>query len=187
MGGSYFANPVIYLIRVAFEFYLIALMLRFLLQWVRADFYNPISQFIVKITNPPLLPLRKLIPGIAGIDLAAVILMLVIALVELLLISILLGIAPTPAMLLARSVADLIELFLNIFFFSIIVQVILSWVAPNQYNPVTILIHQINEPLLRPIRKFLPPMGGFDFSPLIAIVLIQLSKMILIHPLLMIH
>lgn len=183
MGGSYFTNPIIYLIRIIFEFYLLAIILRFLLQWIRADFYNPISQFIVKITNPPLIPLRKVIPGIGGVDMAAVVLMLAVALLQLLLLSLLSGFVISPAMLIARSVADIIELTLNIFFFSILIQVILSWVAPHQYNPVTVVIHQLNEPLLQPLRRMLPPMGGFDFSPLIAIVLLQISKMILLPPL----
>lgn len=183
MSGGYFTNPIIFLIRVVFEFYLLAIMLRFLLQWLRADFYNPVSQFIVKITNPPLIPLRKVIPGFGGIDLAALILMLAVAMLKIWLIIILSGFLPSVPMLLARSLADLIELFLNIYFVSIIIQVVLSWVAPHQYNPVTILIHQINEPLLQPLRRILPPMGGFDFSPLIAIVLIQLSRMILLPPL----
>jgi YggT family protein len=183
MSGAYFTNPVIYLIRIVFEFYLLAIILRFLLQWIRADFYNPISQFIVKITNPPLRPMRKIIPGLGGVDVAALILMLLVALVQMLLISALSGHMPTASMVLARSVADIVELSLNIFFFTILIQVILSWVAPHQYNPVTVLIHQLNEPLLTPLRKILPPMGGFDFSPLIAIVLIQISKMILLPPL----
>lgn len=186
MGNAYFTNPIIYLIRILFEFYLLAIMLRFLLQWIHADFYNPISQFIVKITNPPLIPLRKLIPGIGGIDLAALILLLIIALIQLLLISTLSGYMPTALKLITLSIADLIELFLNIYFFTILIQVVLSWVAPHQHNPVTILIHQLNEPLMRPLRQILPPMGAFDFSPIIAIVLIQISKMILLPPLYMI-
>jgi len=183
MGSTYFTNPIIYLLRIVFEFYLLAIMLRFLLQWIRADFYNPLSQFILKITNPPLLPLRKIIPGYGGVDLAALLLMLAVALLQFLLISLISGFMPSAALLLARSVADLLELFLNIFFFSILIQVVLSWVAPQHYNPITVLIHQLNEPLLRPVRRILPPMGGFDFSPLVVIVLIQMSKMILLPPL----
>ncbi|MBN1379464.1 MAG: YggT family protein [Gammaproteobacteria bacterium] len=187
MGSDYFTNPFVFLIQVVFQFYLLAIMLRFLLQWLRADFYNPISQFIVKITNPPLLPLRKIIPSYGGIDLAALILMLIVAIVQWLLIVLLRGYVPTITFLLARSLAELVELFLNIYLFSILIQVVLSWIAPYQYNPVTILIHQLNEPLLQPIRRLLPSMGGFDFSPLIAVVLIQISKMFLLPPLMRIY
>ena len=187
MSNNYFTNPIIFLIRIVFEFYLLAIMLRFLFQWIRADFYNPISQFIVRITNPPLIPLRKVIPGVGGVDMAALVLLLTIALIQLFTISLLSGFIPTTLMLFARSIADLIELFLNIYFFSILVQVILSWVAPHQYNPVVALIHQLNDPLMRPLRKIMPQMGGFDFTPMIAIILIQLSKMILLPPLYMIR
>ena len=187
MGSTYFTNPIIFLVRILFEFYLLAVMLRFILQWIRADFYNPISQFIVKITNPPIIPLRKVIPGIAGLDIASIVLMVLLAILQILVISMLGGFVPTVAMLISRAIADLIMLFLNIYFFSILIQVILSWIAPHQYNPVTVLIHQLNEPLLRPLRRILPEAGGFDFSPLLAIILIQLSKMILIPPLMQIH
>lgn len=181
--NGYLTNPVVFLIQTAFSLYILAVMLRFLLQWVRADFYNPLSQFIVKVTNPPLVPLRRILPGAGGLDLAAVILMLALAMLELLIVYSLKGFTPGPVLLLARAVAQLIELFLNIFMVTIIIQVVLSWVAPQQYNPVTVLLHQLNDPLLRPLRRVLPDMGGLDFSPLVALVLIQLSKMILLPPL----
>ncbi len=187
MGSTYFTNPIIFLVRIIFEFYLLVIMLRFILQWIRADFYNPVSQFIVKITNPLIIPLRKIIPGIAGLDLASLVLMISVAILQILVISMLSGFVPSMAMLISRGMVDLITLFLNIYFFTIIIQVVLSWIAPHQYNPIIALIHQLNEPLLRPIRKLLPASAGIDFSPLLAIILIQLSKMILIPPLLQFH
>lgn len=183
MGSSYFTNPVVFLISTAFDLYIIAVILRFLLQWVRADFYNPVSQFLVKATNPPLVPLRRILPGVGGIDLASIVLMLALASAELFLIIMLSGATPGALFLVARAVAKIVELFLGIYTFSIIIQVILSWVNPHSYNPVTMLLHQLNDPLLRPIRRLLPDMGGFDLSPLLAIVLIQVSKMILLPPL----
>lgn len=188
MSFAYFVNPIIFLISVVFELYLLVVMLRVILQWIRADFYyNPICQFIVKITNPLVIPFRKVIPGIAGIDLASIVLLLVTAMLKLLIIDLLSGFGLTAPMLIARSVADILALFLNIYFFTILIQVILSWIAPHQHNHVTVLIHQLNEPLLQPIRRFLPTTSGFDFSPLVAIILIQLSKMILIPPLMHIY
>lgn len=181
--NGYFANPLIFLIETIVGLYILAVMLRFLLQWVHADFYNPLSQFIVKITNPVLIPLRRLIPGFGGIDWASVVLALLLIGLKLMIISAVQGRLPPAASLPPLMLAELISLFLNIFFFTILVQVIISWVAPNQYNPVTVLLHQLNEPLLRPIRRLLPPMGGLDFSPLVAILLIQLSKMLLLPPL----
>jgi YggT family protein len=186
MGSAYFLNPVLFILTTAFELYIIAIILRFLLQWVRADFYNPISQFLVKVTNPPLAPLRRLLPGFAGLDLAAILLALLIAMLEIALIRLIGGYAIGFVYLIAEGLAKIIQLFMGIYFFTIIIQVVLSWVNPGQYNPVTVLLYQINQPLLRPIRRLLPDAGGFDFSPLVALLLIQLSKMILLPPLHMI-
>lgn len=183
MGGNYFTNPVIFLVQTAFSLYILAVMLRFLLQWVRADFYNPITQFLVKVTNPPLVPLRRILPGLGGVDLASIVLMLALAVLQVLAVYAIRGFVPGPVMLLSNGLAQLIELFLNIFLVTILIQVVLSWIAPNQFNPATILIHQLNEPLLRPLRRAIPAMGGLDLSPLVALLVIQLSKMILLPPL----
>jgi YggT family protein len=185
MDSTYFTNPLVFLIGTAFDLYIAAVILRFLLQWVRADFYNPVSQFLVKATNPPLIPLRRLLPGIGGIDLASLVLMLILAITKWLLLSVLHGAFPGIVSLLVLAIAEVIKIFIGIYFFSIIIQVILSWVSPHQYNPVSVLLYQLNEPLLRPIRRLLPPTGGFDLSPLLALVLLQLSKMILLPPLYM--
>jgi YggT family protein len=181
--NGYLANPLIFLIEVIVGFYILAVMLRFLLQWMHADFYNPVSRFILKITNPVLVPLRRLIPGFGGIDWASVILLLVLTSLKLLLIFGVQGRLLPMAALAPLVLAELIALFLNIFFFSILIQVILSWIAPGQYNPAAVLLHQLNEPLLQPMRRLLPPIGGMDLSPLLAMVLIQLSKMLLLPPL----
>lgn len=182
MGSSYLTNPLVYLIETLFFLYTLAVMLRFLLQWVHADFFNPISRFIVKITNPPLVPLRRVIPAIGGLDTASLVLLLLLALVKVVLIYLIGGFLITPMTVLPRAVGDLIALFLNIYLVSIIIQVVLSWIAPQQYNPVSVLLYQINEPLLRPVRRLLPPIEGFDFSPLVVILIIQLSKMIILPP-----
>ena len=187
MGSSYLTNPIVFLLSTALDLYIVAVILRFLLQWIRADFYNPISQFLVKATNPPLIPLRRILPGLGGIDLAALILILILAIIELFLIFLLKGVTPTPIFLIAQAIAKIIELFLSLYFFTILIQVALSWINPNTYNPTSMLLHQLNEPLLRPLRRLLPQMGGFDLSPLIAIVLIQVSKMILLPPIYMLR
>jgi YggT family protein len=179
--NGFFTDPLIFLIEVIVGFYILAVMLRLLLQWLHADFYNPMSQFIVKITNPVLVPLRRLIPGFGGIDWASVILLLLLAGLKLLLIYGVQGRLPPVSILVLLVLADLISLLLNIFIFSILIQVIISWVAPHQYNPVAVLLHQLNEPLLRPIRRLLPHVAGVDLSPLVALVLLQLSKMMLLR------
>lgn len=183
MNGPYASNAAIFLVQTAFGLYILAVMLRFLLQWVRADFYNPLVQVLVRITNPVLVHLRRLVPGLYGIDLAAVVLMLVLQGLELYLIANLLGGNMPVASLVLGSVAKLLGLVINIYFWTILIQVILSWVNPQAYNPAVALIHSLTEPVLRPARRMMPDLGGLDLSPLLVIVLLQLVKMLLIAPL----
>ncbi|HEY3487877.1 MAG TPA: YggT family protein [Gammaproteobacteria bacterium] len=181
--NSYLANPLAFLIDVTVGLFILAVMLRFLLQWVHADFYNPVSQLIVRVTNPLLKPLRRIIPGFGGVDWASIILLLLLTSLKLLLLFALQGRLPPWPGLAPLVLAELISSFLNIFMFTILIQVIISWVAPHQHNPAAMLLQQLNEPLLRPLRRLLPPMGGLDLSPLLVLVLIQLSKILLLPPL----
>lgn len=180
MGGGYFGNAGVFLINTVFGLYILIVMLRFLLQLVRGDFYNPVSQFLVKATSPVLVPLRRVIPGLFGIDFAAVFLLLVLQIMQLVLLGLVKGYAFQPLGLVVMSIAELASLTLNIFFFSILIQVILSWVNPGAYNPVTALVYGLNEPLLRPARRLIPPVSGFDFSPLVVGVALKLVEMTLI-------
>ena len=154
MGGSYVGNAATFLIETVFGLYILLIMLRFLLQWARADFYNPVSQFIVTATQPPLTPLRRIIPGFAGLDLAALVL----------------------------SIAELLGLLINVFIFSILIQVIISWVNPGMHNPVMGLLHSLTEPLLGPARRVIPPISGLDLSPIVVIVFLQLVSMLAVAP-----
>lgn len=168
-----------FLIQTLGGLYIMAVLVRFLLQLVRADFYNPISQAIVKITSPLLNPLRKIIPGYGGIDMASLVLALVL---QILLIYALFMVAgapvaqlPFPAIL-VRSLVELGLELLNIYMFSLIVIAIASWVAPNSYNPGLMLLHQITEPLSSRIRKVIPPLGGLDFSLMVLVIIIVTLK-----------
>ncbi len=183
MGSSYFTNPVVFLIQVLFGAYILVVMLRFLLQLVKADFYNPVSQFIVKVTSPVLIYLRRIIPGLGGIDLASIFLMWILKTIELTLIIALAGLPISP-MVFAWAIPELIKLAFNVFIFSILIQVILSWVNPGAYNPVTALINSLTEPVLRPARNILPPMGGLDLSPMAAMIGLYLLQMLLLPPIL---
>jgi YggT family protein len=169
------------IIRVIFELYILLVMLRFILQTVRADFYNPLSQFIVKATSPVLKPLRRVIPGFAGIDLAAIVLMLTLKIIELLLIGLLHGGLVPIAVVLLGSVFGLLETAIYIYIVAIIVLAIASWISTGGYNPVLALMAQITDPLVRPIRRMIPPMSGFDLSPLVALVLLNLLLLALNH------
>lgn len=179
---GYGTNAIVFLIETIFGLYLVAVMLRVLLQVVRADFYNPVSQFLVKVTNPPLIPLRRIIPGFGGIDFPAIVLMLVIQLVEVLLIVLVQGASPAFTGLVILAIAKLLFLLANVFLFAILIQVVISWVNPGAYNPVVSLLYSLNEPLLSRARRILPPISGFDLSPILVLIVLQLVKMLAFQP-----
>ena len=182
MGGSYVGNAATFLIETVFGLYILLVMLRFLLQWARADFYNPVSQFIVKATQLPLKPLRKIIPGMGGLDMAALVFMIVLKFVELWLVTGVMGMSPQIGGLVVLSIADLLGLLINVFIFSILIQVIISWVNPGMYNPVMGLLHSLTEPLLGPARRVIPPISGLDLSPIVVIIVLQLASMLAVAP-----
>ena len=178
------SNAGVFLISTLFGLYILAIMLRLILQIVRADFYNPVSRFIVKITNPPLKPLRRFIPGFAGIDMSSVFVMMILQMLEFYIITLIRNF-PTPDILgLALYAAvELVSLGFYVFLFSIFILALLSWINPGQYNPISNLLHQITEPVLRPARKLLPPMSGMDLSPMLAMLGLWLMKLLLLDPL----
>lgn len=182
MPSSYLSNPVAFLIDTLFSLYILVVMLRFLLQWVRADFYNPISQFLVRITQPALKPLRRAIPGFAGIDLSSVVLMVILQMVSLALVMAVYGVTPHLSYLIIRTPAELIGMLLNLYLVAIIVQALLSWVQPDRYHPAMVLLDSLTEPVLRPFRQIIPVIGGIDLSPLAALIAIQLLKMLILPP-----
>ncbi|WP_416058707.1 YggT family protein [Pseudomonas aeruginosa] len=176
-------TAAIYILQTLGSLYLLIVLLRFILQLVRADFYNPLSQFIVRATKPLLNPLRRIIPGFGGIDLASLVLAILIQLVLMILILMLMGygIGGFIMQLLIWSIIAVTSLFLKVFFFALIISVILSWVAPGSYNPGAQLVNQICEPLLMPFRKLLPNLGGLDLSPIFAFLALKLIDMLVIN------
>jgi YggT family protein len=181
-------------INTLFDLYILLVLLRFLLQMLRADFYNPVSQFIVKLTTYPLRMLRRVIPSVGGQDTAAIVLCLVLIYGKFLLLRLLsipavqIGGVMAPltgvsyAGLLVFCIADLIALILTVFLVAVIIQVILSWINPGQYNPVIGLVHKLSDPVLKPIRKLIPALGGLDLSPLFATLLLLVAKMLIVPP-----
>src|SRR5690606_26186376 len=151
----------------------------FILQLVRADFYNPLSQFIVRATHPLLRPLRRLIPSVGGLDLSSLVLALLLQM--LLMAAILLiayGSIGNLLQLLIWAIIGITGLFLNIFFYALIISVILSWVAPGSHNPGAQLVSQLCEPVLAPFRRLLPNLGGLDISAIFAFLVINLVGML---------
>ncbi len=183
MGSSYMTNPVIFLIDSLFSLYILAIVLRFLLQWARADFYNPISQFLVKITHPPLKMLRRFVPSIGKIDTSSIVLALALQMIADFSILVMKGVMVSFSALIVLSFAQLVSLVLNVFIFAVFGRAILSWFDPGNYNPATSVLSSLTEPLLNLCRKVIPNLGGMDLSPLIAIMILQLAKMMLLPPL----
>jgi len=179
---TYASNAGTFLIETLIGLVLLVFMLRLLFQLVRADFRNPVSQFVVKVTNPVLVPLRRVIPGIAGIDMASVLVLLAIQYAELFLLTLVLGAEFFAMGMFVIAIAKIIGLVITVFTVSILIQVVISWVNPGVYNPVTALLYQLNEPVLGRARKIIPPIHGFDFSPIVAMVVLQLLSMLLVAP-----
>ena len=180
--GNYAGNAGVFLVQTLFGLYLVAVMLRFLLQMSRADFYNPVSQFLVKVTNPPLKPLRRIIPGFLGVDFAAIVLMIILQTAEFFLVALMQGFTVAPLGMLFLVIGELIKLLLNVYFFTILIQVVLSWVNPGGHNPAVALLYGINEPVLGRARRILPPIHGFELSPIVVMIAIQLLTILIVAP-----
>jgi YggT family protein len=169
-----------YLVQTFLSLYLVAMLLRFLLQLVRADFYNPISQFLVKVTNPLVIPLRRIIPGLGGLDLASLLLAVLLQLAGIVLLLLINGIGlPGVFTLLVWSLLGVLGLLVNIYFFALLGMIILSWVAAGSRHPAIYLLYQITEPVMAPFRRLLPAMGGIDFSPILVFILINVVQIAL--------
>jgi YggT family protein len=171
-------NPAIFLVDTLVSLYIFALMLRFLFQWVEADFYNPISQALVKITHPLLRPLRRLLPSIGRIDTASVVLMLVVQMLGGYLIFLIQGVDFSVGFLAIWAVSQVLELFFNVFLFAIIAVAILSWISPMPRNAAVSLLLSLTQPVLRQARRIVPPIGGVDISPVLVFIAIQFCKML---------
>ncbi|MEQ8426692.1 MAG: YggT family protein [Gammaproteobacteria bacterium] len=183
MGGNYLVQAAVFLIEVVFGLYILAVLLRFLFATVRADFHNPLSQFIVKITNPPLTILRRFIPSYMAIDWAAIFLLFAIQALEIVLTALVVaGVVPAPMGLLVMTFAELLKTVVYLYIVVILVQVAISWINPHAYNPLTVIMHQLTEPVMKPARRLIPPAGGFDWSPLVVLIVLNLAIILLVSP-----
>ncbi|AIG03578.1 membrane protein [Pseudomonas fluorescens] len=175
-------TAAVYVLQTLGSLYLLIVLLRFVLQLVRANFYNPLCQFAVKATQPLLKPLRRVIPSLFGLDMSSLVLAILVQL-ALMALTLLLtyGTMGNFLQLLVWAVIGVTALFLKIFFFALIISVILSWVAPGSHNPGAELVNQICEPALAPFRKILPNLGGLDISPILAFMVLKLLDMLVIN------
>jgi len=173
-------DALTFIVKTLLELYIITFFLRFILQWVRADFRNPISQFLVRLTNPLVIPIRRLIPSIGGLDTATI---SIILLLELTLTIVLINLTcmgePHFIQIIGLTLLRIVYLMLRIYLFIILIYVVMSWISPGTYNPAASLLASIATPVLKPLRRLIPPIAGLDLSALFALIAIQALTMLL--------
>lgn len=167
-------RAALFLISTIGELYISCFLLRFLLQWVRADFHNPLSQFIVRVTGPLVRPIRKVVPGWRGMDMATILVALALELVLTLTLITLSNIEiPAAGMMLLVVLQRLALTIARLFFFLVLVRAILSWVSQGGYHPIAAILTSLTEPLIRPVRRLIPTIGGLDLAPLFVLIGLQ--------------
>jgi len=181
---GYLANAGQLLINFAFGVLVSLVVVRVLLQLVRANFYNPICQFLYKLTNPVLMPLHRLIPNWRNLDVAGVLLAWLLSAIKLALLYAMFGQGLGIAGLVVMALADLLDFVLVLYLGLVLMRVLLSFISVERSNPIVPLVFQLTEPVLRPIRRRVPAMGGLDFSPAIAMLAVALMRVLLVMPLL---
>lgn len=169
-------DPLLLIIRTIGEMFAFIAILRFLLQAMNVDYYNPISQAVVKITQPPLMPLQRLLPRVGRLDLSPLLLAFLVKLGTLFLLVSMTGSRLDTAAIIMLSVVGVLDTLLTILFWSTIGSVIISWVAPNSPHPAPQLLQQLVEPLFAQVRRVIPPIGGLDLSPIAIFLVIQIIQ-----------
>ncbi|KGD74919.1 membrane protein [Tatumella morbirosei] len=161
-----------FLVKTVIDLYVMVLLLRIWMQWARCDFYNPLAQFIVKLTQPVIRPLRRIIPAMGPIDTASLVLALVLTIIKF------------PLLMLIQSggfviglsnvligVLSLLKAAGNLVFWVILIRSLMSWVSQGR-SPIDYVLVQLTEPLMAPVRRILPAMGGIDFSAMVVILIL---------------
>lgn len=173
-------QPMVLLLRMVFDIAILFVLLRFFLQAARADFYNPVTQSVVRLTHPLLAPLRRVIPPLLGQDTAALVAALLLALLFLFLAQ---SLTEGPAALLPMlwlAPVHVLEVGLDMVFWGTLLHAILSWFPNAQHAPAARVLDQLITPLLAPIRRILPDLGGIDLSPIALLLAVQMGKLLLI-------
>ena len=168
-----------FIVKTLAQLYLLLLLLRFWLPIMRADFRNPIANGILRITSPLVIPVRRIIPPIGRLDTSTILVAYILEFLLILALLALRGLRVETLPIAITAILELAILSLNLFFFVILIKIILSWVAPQNYNPMTDLLNTMAEPVLRPFRRIVPAVGGFDVSPIFAIVLLKAAEIVL--------
>ncbi len=159
-----------YIIDAISSLYLLLLLLRLVFPYIRVNYRNVLAQGIMRLTSPPVIPLRRILPPVGRVDTATLLVALIIQCLAVALIVKLYGMPIEPAWLALTTVIKLVVLFIHLFAFGIVIRVVLSWVAPHQVNPATEILNALSEPVLAPFRRLIPTVGAMDISPVFVII-----------------
>ena len=181
---GYLANAGQLLINFAFGVLVSLVVVRVLLQLVRANFYNPICQFVYKATNPVLMPLRKVIPAWRNLDIAGIALAWLVTALKLVLLYATVGQTLGVLGLAVLALADLNDFVLLLYIVLVLARVVISFAGADSYHPIVPPILQLTEPVMKPFRRLLPNVGGLDFSPVVVLLAITLARVLIAKPLL---
>jgi len=172
------ATAIVFVINALTSLYLLVLLLRFWLPWLQADFRNPLAQGILRLTSPLVIPVRRIVPPFGRLDTATILVAFIIQYVAVLLMMLVIGQTAGIAPIAVTAIVKLVVLSINLFVYAIFIRIILSWISQGGYNPATAIITTLTEPVLRPFRRLIPPLGGFDISPIFAIILLVAATII---------
>lgn len=184
MSGNYFQDASLFLVDTILGLYTLIVLLRFLFQLTRADFYNPVSQLIVKLSNPPVAFVRRIVPGFWGVDFASIVLLIGLEGTRIGLITLLIGHTPNFMGILVLSIAELLKLSIYVVVFSLFLRAVLSWINIGSKHTMLRLLYSFTSPLMAPARRILPATGGLDLSPILVFIVLMLVLKLLVQPLL---
>ncbi len=171
--AEHFMNALYFLFKTSFEFYIIILLIRLILAYAQANYFNPITRLIIRLTQPLIEPLRRIIPNYRRIECSTVVLVFVIELIKIIVLSALTTGIPSILALMGLTLVEAIKTLLSILFYAILLQAILSWFKPSD-TPATQVLRQLSSTVLQPLQRIIPPVGGFDITPIPALLILQL-------------
>jgi len=175
---SNISSAIVFIVNAVTSLYLLVLLLRFWMPWLRADFRNPLAQGILRFTSPVVIPVRRIVPSFGRLDTATMLVAFIIQYLTVLLLLLIIGQTAGIAAIALTAIVKLAVLTINLFVYAIFIRIILSWISQGQYNPATAIITTLTEPVLRPFRRLIPAIGGFDISPVFAIILLLAATIV---------
>ncbi len=175
---SNISSAIVFVVNAVTSLYLLVLLLRFWMPWLQADFRNPLAQGILRFTSPVVVPVRRIVPSFGRLDTATILVAFILQYVTVLLLLLVIGQTAGIATIALTAIVKLVVLSINLFVYAIFIRIILSWISQGSYNPATAIITTLTEPVLRPFRRLIPSIGGFDISPIFAIILLLATTIV---------